>query len=70
MLLDIQQNGPGVLTSPGFPFVYLNDADCTWTVVAAEGMHVALNFTHFHIESCGGLCVCDIVQVRGAVNKF
>ena len=67
-MLDITQSGPGVLTSPGFPSNYQDDTACTWTVVAAEGMRVALNFTHFHLEF-HITCVFDVVEVLFLKNE-
>ncbi|XP_078494025.1 zinc metalloproteinase nas-39-like [Ciona intestinalis] len=39
------------ITSPGYPNNYPNNADCTWTITASDGMRVQLNLIRFVTES-------------------
>ncbi|XP_078494028.1 scavenger receptor cysteine-rich domain-containing protein DMBT1-like [Ciona intestinalis] len=39
------------ITSPNYPRNYPNNADCTWTITASDGMRVQLNLKRFSTES-------------------
>nr|XP_032833052.1 MAM and LDL-receptor class A domain-containing protein 1-like [Petromyzon marinus] len=38
-------------TSPRFPFAYMDNADCTWYLLADEGKNVLLHFSLFSLEN-------------------
>ncbi|XP_078493855.1 CUB domain-containing protein 2-like [Ciona intestinalis] len=38
------------ITSPNYPNNYPNNADCTWTITASDGMRVQLNLIRFSTE--------------------
>ncbi|XP_078476033.1 MAM and LDL-receptor class A domain-containing protein 1-like [Lampetra planeri] len=38
-------------TSPRFPFAYMDNADCTWYLLADEGKNVLLHFSVFSLEN-------------------
>ncbi|XP_078494130.1 scavenger receptor cysteine-rich domain-containing protein DMBT1-like [Ciona intestinalis] len=38
------------ITSPNYPRNYPNNADCTWTITASDGMRVQLNLIRFSTE--------------------
>ncbi|XP_078494029.1 cubilin [Ciona intestinalis] len=39
-----------LITSPNYPNNYPNNADCTWTITASDGMRVQLNLIRFSTE--------------------
>nr|XP_026694939.1 cubilin isoform X5 [Ciona intestinalis] len=39
-----------LITSPNYPRIYPNNADCTWTITASDGMRVQLNLISFLTE--------------------
>ncbi|XP_078494131.1 scavenger receptor cysteine-rich domain-containing protein DMBT1-like [Ciona intestinalis] len=39
-----------LITSPNYPRNYPNNADCTWTITASDGMRVQLNLIRFSTE--------------------
>ena len=43
-----QRNGR--FTSPGYPYRYLNNQDCTWLIEAPYGYYIYLQFESFYIE--------------------
>ncbi|CAK8681154.1 cubilin-like [Clavelina lepadiformis] len=52
----------GLLTSPGYPESYFNDANCQWNISTVEGKALNINFTAFALES-HEKCAMDSVQV-------
>ncbi|CAB1450920.1 unnamed protein product [Pleuronectes platessa] len=50
----------GVITTPNYPTVYNNNADCTWTVLAEPGDTIALVFSDFQLEDD-----YDLLEVSG-----
>ncbi|XP_036301063.2 CUB domain-containing protein 2 [Pipistrellus kuhlii] len=55
----------GVLTSPGYPDHYPNDAECRWVIRAAGPATVKLVFADFQVEGSAE-CAYDYVAVLGA----
>lgn len=55
----------GVLTSPGYPDHYPNDAECHWVIRAAGPATVKLVFADFQVEGSAE-CAYDYVAVLGA----
>ncbi|KAJ1193707.1 hypothetical protein NDU88_003003, partial [Pleurodeles waltl] len=54
--------GPsGIISSPGFPNEYHNNADCTWTVVTEPGDTLSLVFTDFQMEE-----KYDYLEIEGS----
>ncbi|XP_056378601.1 CUB and sushi domain-containing protein 3 isoform X6 [Hyla sarda] len=51
----------GIISSPGFPNEYHNNADCTWTVVTEPGDTISLVFTDFQMED-----KYDYLEVEGS----
>lgn len=51
----------GIISSPGFPNEYHNNADCTWTVVTEPGDTISLVFTDFQMEE-----KYDFLEVEGS----
>ena len=41
----------GVLTSPNYPGVYLNNFDCSWIIRVVSVKNIRLTFSHFDVES-------------------
>ena len=60
--LQAQPDRPSILSSPGFPERYPDNAECTWTIQAAPGNYVQLEITHIDIEGQGATCY-DSVEV-------
>ncbi|XP_067863040.1 CUB and sushi domain-containing protein 2 [Heptranchias perlo] len=54
----------GVISSPGFPSDYDNNADCTWTILAEPGDTIALVFTDFQLEDG-----YDFLEVSGTEDS-
>ncbi|XP_072890402.1 CUB and sushi domain-containing protein 2-like [Hemitrygon akajei] len=54
----------GVISSPGFPSEYDNNADCTWTILAELGDTIALVFTDFQLED-----KYDFLEVSGTEDS-
>ncbi len=52
----------GSFTSPGFPAMYKNNANCTTRITVAAGKHVNLHFTAFSLESQSS-CSYDYVEI-------
>ncbi|XP_072038178.1 uncharacterized protein [Amphiura filiformis] len=40
----------GVITTPNYPFLYPNNAKCTWIIQGAAGTYINLHFTNFALE--------------------
>eukprot|EP00058_Branchiostoma_floridae_P008085 XP_002593573.1 hypothetical protein BRAFLDRAFT_125152 [Branchiostoma floridae] len=53
-------------TCTGYPGLYSNYQDCTWTLQAPQGQLFTLQFNAFDIETCGSdrSCTCDYLIVR------
>ncbi|XP_073535892.1 CUB and sushi domain-containing protein 3 isoform X7 [Phyllobates terribilis] len=51
----------GIISSPGFPNEYHNNADCTWTVVTETGDTISLVFTDFQMEE-----KYDYLEIEGS----
>ncbi|XP_072007404.1 CUB and sushi domain-containing protein 3 isoform X6 [Engystomops pustulosus] len=51
----------GIISSPGFPNEYHNNADCTWTIVTEPGDTISLVFTDFQMEE-----KYDYLEVEGS----
>ncbi|XP_076768323.1 LOW QUALITY PROTEIN: CUB and sushi domain-containing protein 3 [Arvicanthis niloticus] len=51
----------GIISSPGFPNEYHNNADCTWTIVAEPGDTISLIFTDFQMEE-----KYDYLEIEGS----
>ncbi|KAM8966399.1 CUB and sushi domain-containing protein 3 [Pelodytes ibericus] len=51
----------GIISSPGFPNEYHNNADCTWTVVTEPGDTISLVFTDFQMEE-----KYDYLEIEGS----
>lgn len=65
-LTDLQGN----FTSPGFPYNYPDNLDCTWIITATPGYYVYLHFTHFHLEGSRYSCPYDYVQIYDENNPW
>ncbi|XP_051943733.1 CUB domain-containing protein 2 isoform X1 [Hippocampus zosterae] len=52
----------GVISSPGYPAHYSNDADCTWLIHVSNGSAVTLLFLDFQMENNEG-CHFDYVAL-------
>ncbi|KAM8884121.1 CUB and sushi domain-containing protein 3-like isoform 1-T1 [Synchiropus picturatus] len=55
------RGGSGVVTSPGYPGNYGNQADCTWTLLAEPGDTISVIFTDFQTEE-----KYDYLEVEGS----
>ena len=55
----------GVVTSPGFPDNYDNNAGCTYTLLAEPGKNIKLKFTDFDIEENSSNCGSDALVIDG-----
>ncbi|XP_034056770.1 CUB and sushi domain-containing protein 3-like isoform X4 [Gymnodraco acuticeps] len=55
------RGGSGVVTSPGYPGNYGNQADCTWILLAEPGDTISLIFTDFQTEE-----KYDYLEVEGS----
>ncbi|XP_061670636.1 CUB and sushi domain-containing protein 3 isoform X2 [Syngnathoides biaculeatus] len=55
------RGGSGVVTSPGYPGNYGNQADCTWILLAEPGDTISVVFTDFHTEE-----KYDYLEVEGS----
>ncbi|XP_073446315.1 CUB and sushi domain-containing protein 3 isoform X7 [Dendrobates tinctorius] len=51
----------GIISSPGFPNEYHNNADCTWTIVTETGDTISLVFTDFQMEE-----KYDYLEIEGS----
>ncbi|KAF5905936.1 complement C1s subcomponent-like [Clarias magur] len=62
--------GAGVLTSPGSPGPYYEDAHCLYSLSVDEGNQIELKFTGvFDVESINGRCI-DFVKVKTDTETF
>ncbi|CAH2325876.1 astacin-like metalloendopeptidase [Pelobates cultripes] len=52
----------GILSSPGYPIRYPASTDCTWTIVAAVGYRILLEFTFFSLETSRN-CIYDYLSI-------
>lgn len=57
----------GSIESPGYPYNYDNNANCTWTVQVTNGRTIAVSFEQFNIQGNTGSCTSDYIQVRPRV---
>ncbi|KAG7335478.1 hypothetical protein KOW79_000171 [Hemibagrus wyckioides] len=65
-----QRHGTGVLTSPGSPGPYFENAKCSFHLSVDEGFQLTLRFIGvFDVESRDGKCV-DFVKVKTATKTF
>lgn len=55
------RGGSGVVTSPGYPGNYGNQADCTWILLAEPGDTISVIFTDFQTEE-----KYDYLEVEGS----
>ncbi|KAG7501128.1 hypothetical protein JOB18_040546 [Solea senegalensis] len=55
------RGGSGVVTSPGYPGNYNNQADCTWILLAEPGDTISVIFTDFQTEE-----KYDFLEVEGS----
>ena len=53
----------GVITSPNYPDVYNNKANCEWVVTVDSGNIIFLTFTTIHLETRGSSECYDYVEV-------
>ncbi|KAH9494804.1 hypothetical protein Btru_017810 [Bulinus truncatus] len=44
-------NSSGYITSPWYPYLYYNNANCTWTIFAPKGHVISLIIEDFQLES-------------------
>lgn len=60
----MRKHGAGLITSPGSPEPYFENANCTFLLSVDEGQQLVLKFTgKFDVEGSDGQCV-DYVKVR------
>ncbi|XP_028390645.1 tolloid-like protein 1 [Dendronephthya gigantea] len=59
---------PGILKSPGYPYLYPNDIDCAWTISSTNGKHIRLQFLTFSLETNSG-CGYDYLEVYDGVSS-
>ena len=59
-----QLSGSGFLTSPRYPEAYPLNTQCMWIITAPPGNGVVLRISAFDIESDGGPCDFDYLEVR------
>ena len=58
----IANHNPQVITTPGWPQNYPNNADCTWLIATPDAdEEVFLRFTHFSLED--NRCRYDFAKV-------
>ncbi|KAF7245891.1 CUB and sushi domain-containing protein 2 [Varanus komodoensis] len=50
----------GIISTPHYPSEYINNADCTWTILAEPGDTIALVFLDFQLED-----EYDFLEVTG-----
>ncbi|KAM9308370.1 embryonic protein UVS.2-like [Gastrophryne carolinensis] len=50
-------------TSPGYPFTYAPNMDCTYTITAPAGLKISLTIKDFHLEESPS-CVADYLKVQ------
>ncbi|XP_078037937.1 cubilin [Augochlora pura] len=57
------------ISSPNFPSLYPNKADCTWDIVAENGYHIGLVFTNrFNLENSPN-CTNDYVEMFDSIEN-
>ncbi|KAH9499429.1 Deleted in malignant brain tumors 1 protein [Bulinus truncatus] len=54
----------GIINSPGYPHVYPNNFQCSWTIVAGKGQRIVLTLDNVHTE-----CYYDYVYVYEGTNE-
>ncbi|XP_059143723.1 mucin-like protein [Physella acuta] len=65
---SVISNTSGTITSPRYPSVYFNNANCSWLVTAEEGSVVSLRFSYFSLPN-DYKCSTDYVEVYDGVNE-
>lgn len=62
----------GSIRSPGYPYSYPYNKDCTWLISVSSGMHIALMFTQFDVYqgSTPQSCSSDFVEVRDGLSDI
>ena len=60
----------GNFTSPGYPYNYPDDLDCTWIITVPNGYYVYVHFEHFHLEGSRNSCPYDYVQIYDENNPW
>nr|XP_023646366.1 cubilin [Paramormyrops kingsleyae] len=59
----------GAIASPGYPFYYPANQNCSWIIKAMEPFnHVTLSFTDLNVENHFGNCSADFVEVLDGDN--
>ncbi|XP_038661972.1 astacin-like metalloendopeptidase [Scyliorhinus canicula] len=58
----------GSFTSPNFPGLYPNNADCKWIIRVVRRYKILLEFTFFKIRELGG-CSADQLNIYDGANK-
>ncbi|KAI5106015.1 mannan-binding lectin serine protease 2 precursor, partial [Silurus meridionalis] len=65
-----ERYGSGLLTSPGSPSPYFENADCVFSLSVDEGNQVELKFIGtFDVESRDGQCI-DFVEIKTATQTY
>uniref|UniRef100_A0A8C5QB13 Metalloendopeptidase n=1 Tax=Leptobrachium leishanense TaxID=445787 RepID=A0A8C5QB13_9ANUR len=59
---ETTKSANGVLMSPGYPVRYTASTDCIWTIVAAVGYRVLLEFASFSLETSRN-CIYDSLSI-------
>ncbi|XP_048580740.1 uncharacterized protein LOC116621096 [Nematostella vectensis] len=57
----------GEFTTPAFPNLYPNNADCVWVITVDAGLVVELVFVEFFLED--NACISDYVEVRNGADR-
>uniref|UniRef100_A0A4W4F6Q8 Cubilin n=1 Tax=Electrophorus electricus TaxID=8005 RepID=A0A4W4F6Q8_ELEEL len=59
----------GAIASPRYPFLYPNNQNCSWIIIAQEPFtHVTLSFTDFELEMLNANCSHDAVEILDGDN--
>ena len=58
----------GNITSPSYPGLYPNKADCTWTISQPIGTYVVLTFHRMHVEYHAN-CIYDYLNITDGYLK-
>ncbi|XP_046746481.1 cubilin-like [Diprion similis] len=60
--LTALRNNTYTLTSPGWPYGYKSNLDCTWTIESLPGTKLTINFDSVDLEETEG-CIADRVKI-------
>ena len=58
----------GNITSPSYPGLYPNKADCTWTISQPVGTYIVLTFHRMHVEYHAN-CIYDYLNITDGYLK-